>query len=125
MPMTRFVSPDPSVRRRLRPSLLAAAVILVACAGGGATLGDAAAGGSLAPLAPTDPTFVVSGHGWGHGIGMSQYGAYGYALHGADYTEILAHYYPGTTLGARTVSPRPRAARAGPRLARRSVAPRR
>ena len=27
--------------------------------------------------------FVFSGHGWGHGVGMSQYGAYGYALHGA------------------------------------------
>ncbi len=30
---------------------------------------------------------------------MSQYGAYGYALHGADYRSILAHYYQGTTLG--------------------------
>ena len=30
---------------------------------------------------------------------MSQYGAYGYAQHGAAYQQILAHYYPGTTLG--------------------------
>jgi stage II sporulation protein D len=30
---------------------------------------------------------------------MSQYGAYGYALHGADYRTILAHYYQGTALG--------------------------
>ena len=29
---------------------------------------------------------------------MSQYGAYGYALHGASFQQILAHYYPGTTL---------------------------
>ena len=42
---------------------------------------------------------VFNGHGWGHGVGMSQYGAYGYALHGATYDQILAHYYPGTTLG--------------------------
>ena len=42
---------------------------------------------------------VFSGHGWGHGVGMSQYGAYGFAQHGATYDEILAHYYPGTTLG--------------------------
>jgi len=42
---------------------------------------------------------VFNGHGWGHGVGMSQYGAYGYALHGVTYDQILAHYYPGTTLG--------------------------
>ena len=29
---------------------------------------------------------------------MSQYGAYGYARHGADYSRILAHYYTGTNL---------------------------
>ena len=27
-------------------------------------------------------TLVVTGHGWGHGVGLSQWGAYGYALHG-------------------------------------------
>ena len=43
-------------------------------------------------------TLVVTGHGWGHGIGMSQWGAYGYARHGWKYRRILAHYYPGTTL---------------------------
>ncbi len=43
--------------------------------------------------------FVFTGHGWGHGVGMSQYGAYGYAQHGWTYPKILAHYYPGTTLG--------------------------
>jgi SpoIID/LytB domain protein len=47
--------------------------------------------------APT--TLVFTGHGWGHGIGMSQWGAYGYALHGWTYDQILAHYYTGTTLG--------------------------
>lgn len=41
----------------------------------------------------------VAGHGWGHGIGLAQYGAYGYALHGWSYDRIVAHYYPGTTLG--------------------------
>lgn len=47
----------------------------------------------------TGTLFLFSGHGWGHGIGMSQYGAWGYALHGYDDRQILAHYYPGTTLG--------------------------
>ena len=43
--------------------------------------------------------FYIRGGGDGHGIGMSQYGAYGYALHGADYQTILAHYYEGTAIG--------------------------
>src|SRR6266511_1537680 len=43
--------------------------------------------------------WVVSGAGFGHGTGLSQYGAYGFAKHGVAYPEILAHYYTGTTLG--------------------------
>jgi stage II sporulation protein D len=42
---------------------------------------------------------VVLGHGFGHGVGMSQYGAYGYAKRGKGYRFILRHYYPGTTIG--------------------------
>jgi hypothetical protein len=38
---------------------------------------------------------VVFGRGWGHGVGMSQWGAYGMALRGSGYTEILEHYYTG------------------------------
>ena len=41
---------------------------------------------------------VIRGAGFGHGIGMSQYGAYGFALQGSGYPGILAHYYSGTTL---------------------------
>ncbi|MEA2158496.1 MAG: hypothetical protein QOD66_876 [Solirubrobacteraceae bacterium] len=44
-------------------------------------------------------TFFVRGGGYGHGIGMSQYGAYGYAEHGKSYSWILGHYYQGTQLG--------------------------
>jgi stage II sporulation protein D len=43
--------------------------------------------------------WVVTGHGFGHGVGMSQYGAYGYARHGKGYAFILRHYYAGTTIG--------------------------
>jgi stage II sporulation protein D len=43
---------------------------------------------------------VVTGRGWGHGVGMSQWGARGYAEHGWRWQRILAHYYPGTKLGA-------------------------
>jgi stage II sporulation protein D len=40
--------------------------------------------------------FLIDGRGWGHGIGMSQYGARGYAETGWPYQRILAHYYRGT-----------------------------
>jgi SpoIID/LytB domain protein len=43
-------------------------------------------------------TFVFTGKGFGHGVGMSQWGAQGMALGGASYQQILAHYYIGTTL---------------------------
>ena len=60
--------------------------------------------GSKAVPATGQPTFVVTGHGWGHGVGMSQWGAYGFATRGWTYERILAHYYRGTTLGAAPVS---------------------
>jgi stage II sporulation protein D len=41
---------------------------------------------------------VFAGKGWGHGVGLCQVGAYGMAMRGSDYKEILAHYYPGTTI---------------------------
>ncbi len=44
-------------------------------------------------------TLVIEGTGDGHGVGMSQDGALGYARHGASYEQILAHYYTGTALG--------------------------
>ncbi|HZH23687.1 MAG TPA: SpoIID/LytB domain-containing protein [Solirubrobacteraceae bacterium] len=43
--------------------------------------------------------FTIRGAGFGHGVGMSQYGAMGYASHGWDYKAILRHYYTGTALG--------------------------
>jgi SpoIID/LytB domain protein len=43
---------------------------------------------------------VIEGGGYGHGVGMSQQGALGYAEHGFTYQQILAHYYTGTALGS-------------------------
>jgi stage II sporulation protein D len=48
---------------------------------------------------PAQAVLVLDGHGWGHGLGLSQWGAYGYAKHGWSYARILAHYYTGTSLG--------------------------
>ncbi|HVC06352.1 MAG TPA: SpoIID/LytB domain-containing protein [Solirubrobacterales bacterium] len=50
-------------------------------------------------------TWIIQGHGFGHGVGMSQYGAYGYARHGRGYRFILGHYYGGTTIGTLGSSP--------------------
>jgi stage II sporulation protein D len=59
----------------------------------------ACACGALAANARAQVNWVVHGHGFGHGVGMSAYGAYGYALHGKGYKFILGHYYTGTSLG--------------------------
>jgi stage II sporulation protein D len=86
--------PGPLMRRPL--AFLAALMVVVGLTG-------AAEARRSAPAAPS-ATFVVAGHGWGHGVGMSQYGAYGYAQHGFTYPKILAHYFPGTQLGPAPVA---------------------
>ena len=76
--------------RPTRIHLGAAAALTLACA--------------LAPALPTSAQaaktrLTIRGAGFGHGVGMSQYGAYGFALEGASHREILSHYYSGTALG--------------------------
>jgi SpoIID/LytB domain protein len=46
----------------------------------------------------TATTYVIRGRGWGHGVGMGQWGAFGQAKRGVRYKKILSHYYPGTKL---------------------------
>jgi SpoIID/LytB domain protein len=48
--------------------------------------------------AQTASSFTFYGAGFGHGIGMSQWGAYGLALKGWTHQQILTHYYTGTTV---------------------------
>ena len=64
---------------------------LLACATALASLGLAASADAA--------IWVIRGHGFGHGAGMSQYGAYGLARHGRDYRAILGHYYRHTRVG--------------------------
>ena len=53
-----------------------------------------------APVAADGATrWVVKGGGWGHGLGMSQYGAYGQAKEGRNHRQILKHYYRNTNFG--------------------------
>jgi SpoIID/LytB domain protein len=53
----------------------------------------------LAAGAARASTLVIEGAGNGHGVGMSQDGALGFAQHGFSYAQILSHYYSGTTIG--------------------------
>ena len=87
----------PGVRSMRRTLLLVSVLLLVA--------GSAAhARSSAQPVPQGAATFVVTGHGWGHGVGLSQWGAYGYAQKGFDYEKIVLHYFPGTELGDAPVS---------------------
>lgn len=115
------------VRRRVRyrgrvgRSVLCLTVLCVLLAGGlasgllaapgrtGATTTAASATSTAVPTTTTTAStarevLVFTGHGWGHGLGLSQWGAYGYASHGWSYDRILAHYYSGTSLGPASVS---------------------
>jgi stage II sporulation protein D len=65
----------------LRPILLALGVALIGAQGAQAGV------------------LVIDGAGDGHGVGMSQTGAEGLALHGYDARQILTHYYTGTAVG--------------------------
>lgn len=51
---------------------------------------------TAATFTPFDDGYLITTQGYGHRVGMSQYGAEAMALTGSDYREILAHYYPGT-----------------------------
>ena len=79
-----------------RTALARAAGVLTLAAFALLTLPFAASAGTV---------FLLDGRGWGHGVGLSQWGAEGYARHGYAYERILAHYYPQTELVA--TQPRP------------------
>jgi stage II sporulation protein D len=53
----------------------------------------------LAAPAESASRLVVRGAGFGHGVGMSQWGAFGFAQNGTDHASILRHYYSGTQIG--------------------------
>ncbi|MBI5674249.1 MAG: SpoIID/LytB domain-containing protein [Nitrospirae bacterium] len=57
-----------------------------------------------AEIMPTGQAGVTfEGRGWGHGVGLCQWGALEMAREGKNYKEILAHYYPGTNIGKQAV----------------------
>lgn len=60
--------------------------------------GGSATTASLVPVAGAPTHYQIKGRGFGHGIGMSQWGASGLAKQGWTYQQILAHYYRGANL---------------------------
>ena len=82
----------PSRTRTAGTALLGlVASLLVGVAGAGPALADEVY------ERPADGVFSIEGHGWGHGRGMSQWGAQGAASLGVDADTITSTYYPGTT----------------------------
>ncbi len=65
-----------------------------------ALLGAALLMALVSPPADAKVKFKIPGRGYGHGVGMSQWGAYGYAKHGRSHKQILGHYFKGTRLGS-------------------------
>jgi stage II sporulation protein D len=49
-------------------------------------------------IVPVAGAWRITGKGWGHGVGMCQFGANGMARRGTGFREILARYYPGTEI---------------------------
>lgn len=64
-------------------------------------LGSVRMRSTLCELHPRNGGVVFTGKGFGHGVGMSQWGAQGMAKAGSDYRAILAHYYPGVAIQRR------------------------
>jgi stage II sporulation protein D len=92
-------------RRAFALSLLACLLVAAPAAASPAGVAKALCASSCyAAPAGSGTLFLFNGHGLGHGVGMSQYGAYGYAENGWSYDQILAHYYPGTSLGQAPLS---------------------
>jgi stage II sporulation protein D len=68
-------------------------------------------------------SFTITGSGSGHGVGLSQYGAYEMALQGKSYTDILTHYFTGTAVPSVTTPDRIKVQVFGPEAYPNSYAP--
>ncbi|MGB7450237.1 MAG: cell wall-binding repeat-containing protein [Ornithinimicrobium sp.] len=111
------------VHRRLGSAMVVIASLLAVVLGQLPAHGEQAAG-TMAPATPSvrtalpspqsgaevyrrpkDGSYTIDGRGFGHGIGMSQYGAHGAGLAGQTHEQILDYYYPGTSLETRSFDP--------------------
>lgn len=101
LPGETYRDPMPLIRR----TAVAAALVLGAGALGMGLAAPAGAQAAQVFRVPPNGVFTLRGHGWGHGHGMSQYGAYGAAkVRGMTYEQIVAFYYPHTSLDGQPLS---------------------
>jgi len=90
------VSARTLLSRVSRRAKIAGAAVLVGVVAFGGLVG----GSPLADATVTDDV-TITGHGFGHGRGLSQWGSFGWATtYGSTYQQILAHYYSNATLGS-------------------------
>jgi len=97
--MSKQYSPEPMstttpVGNRRVSVAVVAIVALIA-----ASVATLSSGVTTAGAQPAPDVWTFTGGGWGHGVGMSQYGAKAMADEGHSYAQILAHYYRSTVLG--------------------------
>ena len=83
---------------RPNPRALVAGVAAAAVGWGLIAPGFAPATAAPADDPAVPPQFVIHGAGWGHGVGLPQWGAFGMAKAGYDATSIVTYYYQGTTV---------------------------
>src|SRR3954447_12793773 len=101
----RPASPYRDLMPLVRRTAIAAALAVVAGALGLGVAAPAGARSAEVYRVPPNGVFTLRGHGWGHGHGMSQYGAYGAAkVRGLTYQQIVDFYYPHTSLAGKPLS---------------------
>ncbi len=88
------------IRRALIPIL----ALALAGTAGATVLVQPPAPGPASPTSLSSPIYVLSGGGYGHGVGLNQYGALAQAKANRGYRDILAFYYPGTEVTSAPVS---------------------
>ncbi|MCW2545916.1 MAG: SpoIID/LytB domain protein [Mycobacterium sp.] len=92
-------------RKRARTRVTAALAVTLLASIGTLVGCTAAATTNQVYARPASGVFTVTGHGWGHGAGMSQWGAEGAAALGVPASTIVATYYPGTQASVMANSP--------------------
>jgi stage II sporulation protein D len=125
MPGIRPWSPYRGPMLLIRRTAVAAALAIGAGALGLGVAAPAGARTAQVFRVPPNGAFTLRGHGWGHGHGMSQYGAYGAAkVRGMTYQQIVGFYYPHTSLDSQPLSTTVRVLLHGTSSSRLVVAPR-
>jgi stage II sporulation protein D len=89
------------MRMRPSPILIATVLVLALASAVGAALAPTARATARADATGGPPVFVLTGAGYGHGVGMSQWGAFAQARDGKSAADILGFYYPGTEAARR------------------------